>query len=327
MSGFSLYTRFKNEGTLSEPKGIPDPRYALPSTVHWMQALKMLVEDSGPTNKAAQHKYRAVQKANLSAKAENTTLEHLLLALHQASALRALQSSSVQADIVRVASVAWYYGIYDSATAMVAAQSGNLQDNHTQTARSWDNQFAMRGLALYPFDFRLSTLVKKEAENELAAYRRVGKTTLVESPSSIDNAHDYACAYLSGSRDWWEWRAVEELKRTPEFRALRVVDFRTKAARALRDQRLANQAISFMHMAFRYRGKANYREALFLAHGSAVRPTITDFVSDMSKVLDAFLSMAGAFAARRLGKELWADFVDDVEKHRSFETSPNAVWG
>lgn len=326
MATFSLYKRFKEQGTLSEPDGIPDPRFALPSSVNWVRALKMLVEDSSVTYLAAKNKYATVQRASLTTQAENTVLEHLLLSLHQVSALKELAASGSQADIARVASVAWYYGIYDAATAMVAAQAGNVQDNHTQTARSWDNQFAKRGLAIYPFDFRLSTLVQKDAETELAAYRRIGRTTLVEPPLSIDQAHDYACAYLTGSRSWWAWKSNEGLVKTPEFRALGVTNFRTKAAQTLRDQRLSGQAISFMHLAFRYRGKANYREALFLAHGLAVKPTVKDFVSDMSVVLEAFLVMAGAFAERRLGKQLWSDFIDDVETHRSFDTSPIDIW-
>lgn len=326
MSNFSLYQRFRVEGTLSEPDGIPDPRFALPSTVHWMQALRMLIEDTKLTYSSARIKYAAVQRAKLTSQAENTILEHLLLSLHQVSALRELASAKGQADIARVASVAWYYGIYDAATAMVAAQSGNLQDNHTQTARSWDNQFAKRGEAIYPFDFRLSTLVEKEAESELSAYRRIGRTTLVEPPLSLDKAHDYACAYLTGSRSWWAWKAKEDLIRTPEFRELNVTDFRTKAARSLRDKRLSGQAISFLHLAFRYRGKANYREALFLAHGTSVKPTIKNFPSDLCVVLEGFLAMAGAFAERRLGKELWSDFMNDVEAYRSFNTSPKDVW-
>lgn len=326
MTKFSLYQRFRVDGTLSEPEGIPDPRFALPSSVHWMQALRMLIEDSGLTYVSARAKYTTIQKATLTPQTENTVLEHLLLSLHQVSALRELTSSTAPADIARVASVAWYYGIYDAATAMVAAQSGNLQDNHTQTARSWDNQFAKRGVAIYPFDFRLSTLVEKDAEAELSSYRRIGRTTLVEPPICVDRAHDYACAYLTGSRGWWARKSKEDLIRTPEFRDLNVTDFRTKAARTLRDKRLSGQAISFLHLAFRYRGKANYREALFLAHGTNVKPTLENFPSDLCIVLEGFLAMAGAFVEQRLGKQLWAGFINDVDAYRSFKTSPKDIW-
>lgn len=131
---------------------------------------------------------------------------------------------------------------------------------------------------------------------------------------------------MTGSRSWWAWKAKEDLIRTPEFRDLKVTDFRTKAARLLRDKRLSGQAISFLHLAFRYRGKANYREALFLAHGTNVKPTLRNFPSDLCIVLEGFLVMAGAFVERRLGKQLWADFINDIEAYRSFKTSPKDVW-
>lgn len=41
----ALYTRIVDTGTLSEPKGAPDPLFALPSTVNWMRALALLVQD------------------------------------------------------------------------------------------------------------------------------------------------------------------------------------------------------------------------------------------------------------------------------------------
>ena len=231
-----------------------------------------------------------------------------------------------QADVARVASVAWYYGIYAAATAMVAAQDGSIQDNHTQTARSWDNQFVSRGKAMYPFDLRVTTLVKKDAEKEIDTYRRGGRTNLVNPPYSIDDAHDYACGYLYGSRNWWAWRAEEDLKKDPSFKALGVDNFRTKNARVMRDQRLQGQAISFLHLAIRFRGKANYREALYLAHGSSVETTIAGFMSDMNAVLESFLAMSSAFAFKRLGNSLRNDFIRDVSANKSFSLDPYEIW-
>ena len=45
MTKFSLYERFTKQGTLTEKDGVPDPRYALPSTVNWMAALAILAKD------------------------------------------------------------------------------------------------------------------------------------------------------------------------------------------------------------------------------------------------------------------------------------------
>jgi len=48
-----------------------------------------------------------------------------------------------------------------------------------------------------------------------------------------------------------------------------------------------------LHQAIRFRGKANYREALYLAHGPHVENLVSDFISDVYDVLEAFLIMAG----------------------------------
>ena len=84
--------------------------------------------------------------------------------------------------------------------------------------------------------------------------------------------------------------------------------------------------MGFLHQASRYRGKANYREALFLAHGRATDAALEGFVANQVVVLRAFLAMAGAFASRKLGKSLWGEFVADVEAQRAFTTSAASVW-
>ena len=295
MSPFSLYQRFRNQGTLSEEDGIPDPKYALPSMVHWMRAIAFLVEHEHLDYDRATESFVGVTKRQMSSQQENSVFEHLLLAVHQLAALRALEGVSKKSDIARIASVGWYYGIYAAATAMIAAQEGRIQDNHTKTANTWDRQFVQRGLILHPFDLRVSSLVKKDATSELDLMRHGPKANLVEKPVTAEDAHQALCGYLSGTTDWWSWRVEEEIKTTKEFKQLDVANFRTKAARELRDDRLRKQSISFLHQAIRFRGKANYREALYLAHGTRVESIICDFVPDMAIILEAFLAMAGAF--------------------------------
>jgi hypothetical protein len=323
---FSLYERFVKQGTLSEPEGIPDPQYALPSTINWIRALSMVAKSHSTKYQEASRFYSNVEKRTADVRVENSIFEHLLLGLHQASALRALKNAEVQSDVTRVASVAWYYGIYAAATAMIAAQDGTLQDNHTQTANSWDRQFAQRGLVMLPFDLRVSTCLEKEGNEEIDCFRRGPRTNLVAPPDSLDMAHDYNCSYLSGTRKWYAWRFCEELRKSKDFKQLGVSDFRTKVARDLRDRRLSGMSISFMHQAIRFRGKANYREALYLAHGNSVETQVQNFVSDLSCVLEAFLTMAGAFSFKRLGNSLMSDFLSDVSRYRSFSLNASEIW-
>jgi hypothetical protein len=74
------------------------------------------------------------------------------------------------------------------------------------------------------------------------------------------------------------------------------------------------------------RGKANYREALFLAYGSGTETLLSGYVEDMHAVLKAFLAMAGAFARRKLGKDLWSEFVADVDAKKAFTTRAGEIW-
>ena len=326
MSSFSLYQRFRNEGTLSEEDGVPDPRYALPSTVHWMRAIALLLEKERFDFKRATKFFDNVTKRQMTPRQENSVLEHLLLAVHQLAALQALEDVNVQSDIARVASVGWYYGIYAAATAMIAAQDGLIHDNHTKTANVWDRQFVKRGLVLHPFDLRVSTLVKKDAEREIDRIRLGPRVNLVGKPLTAKDAHLALCGYLSGTRGWWGWRIEEEVKSSKGFKELGVENFRTKAAQGLRDARLGKQSISFLHQAIRFRGKANYREALYLAHGTQVEIVISGFVSDMANILEGFLAMAGAFAFKCIGNGLRDAFLEDLHSHRSFSLDHREIW-
>lgn len=143
---------------------------------------------------------------------------------------------------------------------------------------------------------------------------------------SLEEAIAADHAYLSESVKWWRWKAEEAVRDSKEFRDLKVVDFRRTAARESRDRRLAMRSVSFLHEAVRYRGKASYRDAVFLGYGTAVAGQLNGYVDDLSAVLTAFVAMAGSFCARRLGPAVWDEFVTDLEAKRSFTTVPSVVW-
>lgn len=323
-----LYKRITETGTISEPKGVPDPVFALPSTVNWMRGLAMRVESQGIDYGFSKSFYSSVSKRNACELQINTILEQLLFALHQCSALHALRQIPRKSDIARVGIVSWYYGVYAAASAMVAAKDGSFQDDHTTTAVVWDRQIAAGNLIAHPFDFRITTLVKKDADEELKTSLTTDRFDLArQPPQSPDEAYAACHAYLSGSVNWWRWRTEEDLKSSRDFKELGVEDFRSKAAKELRDRRLNNKTVGFLHQAFRYRGKANYREALFLGFGTNTETILNTYIDDISNVLDAFVCQAGIFCSRRLGKSVWSEFVNDLENGRAFSLSPSQIWG
>ena len=292
-----LYDRVIKQGTINEPDGKPQPHFALPSAVNWMRALRLLIEDEGINFANAEASYARQARRSMDARVENTVLEQLFLALHHLSALVQFQSGTNQSDYARIGILAWYYGITNAASAMTAAQAGSFQEDHAGTARLWDTEIAKRGLAMGPFGWRVSTLVEKLYKPEVASYRGNSNGKLLKKPATKADALGAAAEYLSGSAKWYAWPVTEDLRRTKEFNTLGVTDFRTKKAQQLRDNRLAKKCIGFLHQASRYRGKANYREALFLAYGSTTETKLIDFGDDLVVVLqiERFRSMLRAF--------------------------------
>lgn len=319
----TLWSRIIGRGTLNEPEGKPDPTWALPSTVNWMHAIAFLT--SSLDWASALKFYSREGKRNIDDMAVNTTLEQLFLALHHLSALNALKHCP-PADVGRLGILAWYYGISNAASAMVAAKSSQFQEDHSGTARVWDLEIAKPGLAMEPFSWRVSSLIESTYKPEVSLYGDSSTAALQTKPSSQVQSKNAATSYLSGSARWYNWKVTEEVRASKDFKALGVTDFRKRVARDLRDQRLSKKSIGFMHQAMRYRGKANYREALFLAYGSSTPALMAGFAESQAAVLHAFVVMAGAYCSRKLGRNIWDEFVQDVETNRAFTLSPAGIW-
>ena len=86
MGHFSLYDQITEHGTLSEPKGVSNPHFALLGTIHWMRGLALLVDDKGLDFGSAWKLYSSIRKREFTVHEENSVFEQLILALHQLSA-------------------------------------------------------------------------------------------------------------------------------------------------------------------------------------------------------------------------------------------------
>src|SRR3546814_9584557 len=95
MTNDSLYKRLRRFGTLTEsPNDIPDAVFALPSTIHWIRALALLVDDRAVAFHFPRLFYGKVQKREMDDRTLNTVFEQMLFAFNQLAALRALLAVS-----------------------------------------------------------------------------------------------------------------------------------------------------------------------------------------------------------------------------------------
>lgn len=327
MGNFSLYSRMHKHGTLTEkPGGVPDSRFALPSTINWMRGLAILVDNFALDYGAACDFYAKVRRRTLSDREVNSICEQLLFSLHQIAALQAIREVSNKADVARAGIVTWYYGIYGAASAMIAAADGSFPDNHRATAQQWDHQLAANGLVMSPFGDRFPNLLDATVKSELASVRSRGKHSLTITPTAAAQAWGCCVEYLSGTADWEQWNIRERVRKSREFKALKVDSFRSRLAREMRDAWYSKSSIAFLHQASRYRGKANYRDAIYLAYGRSVPAMLEGFIYDLVVVLTSFSAMAAAYASIRMGREYWSAFIEDLEVKRSISLSPKAIW-
>ncbi|MEQ8299381.1 MAG: hypothetical protein RH945_02440 [Hyphomonas sp.] len=327
MKKFSLYDSMREHGTLAESaKEVPDARFALPATINWMRALAIIIKDQKLDFGKSQSVYGSVTRRSIRPKELNSVGEQLLFSLNQLAALKALSAAPNKSDIARVAIVTWYYGVYGSASAMLAAADGSAAETHASTAKQWDHTFPSRNLAIPPFSDRISDIQSTTIDGELAPLKLRGTSSLTIRPSAITEAWGCVNEYLSGTTKWEQFNIQSRVKNTPEFRALGVNNFRTKAARIIRDKAFQARSISFLHQASRYRGKANYRDAIYLAYGKNVPKIVDDLADDLIKVSTAFSCMAAAYCSKRLGAPVWGDLLSDLDSKQALSLSASSVW-
>lgn len=85
------------------------------------------------------------------------------------------------------------------------------------------------------------------------------------------------------------------MKSGSEYRKGSFNSFRTNSAKALRDAKLSPAKDNYLIQAFRYRGKANYRDAIYLSYGNDKAEQLSQFLSDLRIVSRAYTLMAAHY--------------------------------
>jgi hypothetical protein len=123
---------------------------------------------------------------------------------------------------------------------------------------------------------------------------------------------------LKGTAEYEKWRLEEKVKNSSEFRNQKFTNFRTNAARNLRNCELSRGYVNIIVQAFRYRGKANYRDAIYLSYGADNTAVLETFVEDLANVAVAFNLMVAHYLSKRVVQQNWLDFVHDISENLRF---------
>lgn len=307
---------------LYDHKNQPTTRFAFQGSINWIRGLSILVDSELFSNNSLKDHYKNVTRRNVNEIADTRVFENILMSLHNVSALQKFESlDDNHYDVVRSAIVAWYYAIYYSSKAMIAATSESDPQTHADTAKIWQNNIVSRGFAIEPFNLSISDITGKNVDEVITSLRGLNKYDTSTHPTNIEEAIGGVFSYLKGTAKYVQWQTEERVKNSREFKNLSVDNFRTKAARELRDNKLQGGLVNFLTQAFRYRGKANYRDSIYLSYGDNREGEIEIFIKDLENIALKFLKMAAFYASRRVEKGTWKAFIDDIDRNSQLTIS------
>jgi hypothetical protein len=135
----------------------PTPRFAFQGTVNWMRGLTLQSED-GFSHESLRQFYQRVQRRQPNEEADALAFESLTMSMHNVSAIDSMEQIDNPYPIVRSAIIAWYYATYYAAKSMLAASSGADPQTHALTAKVWQSDIVLPGLAKKPFDLSITDI-------------------------------------------------------------------------------------------------------------------------------------------------------------------------
>lgn len=292
----------------------PKPRFAFHGTVNWMRGLAILIEDES-SHEVVRQSFQAVQRRQPNEVADALAYECLTMSMHNIAAIVSMGTIESPYPIVRTAIIAWYYATYYAAKAMLAAASGADPQTHAAAGRIWQAEIVERSLAISPFNLSITDITPNNVRDRIAELRGTNTHDLNTEPDGPDAAWGALYSYLKGTAEYEQWRLEEIVKDSAPYRQRGYTNFRTSDAKALRDAKLQPAHVNYLVQAFRYRGKANYRDAIYLSYGQDDTARLNQFVADLQSVAEAFTSMAAHYVSKRVVRDDWREFVADLNEH------------
>lgn len=303
-----LYTEVIKEDDLRVPT------FARQSTINWMKALRFeIINEHGSSTKeqfesCVRHFKNAYPK-KLAPLNNRYIFESLYSSLTGCLALQTVaKNASKESWMLPTAIVSWYYSVYFSVLSMFGSTGQTIDDNHASVYRAFGSNLSDQ--MPHPLNMKAAHVNNEEYSSLLPQYPSASSFSLSKTfPESEDAAKGMLLEYLSGNAKYYTWLTKDRILKKAGYS-----DFRTKIAKEERNRQLP-KTIAFMHCAFRYRGKANYRDGIYLTYGKASADETKAFLEDM-KVVSQFAFIAAlALAYRSPLKSEVAKFLEDIDKN------------
>lgn len=220
----------------------------------------------------------------------------------------ALQADYIPAgrrpSTITAAIATWYYAMYSLARGLLFSLYSNAPENHAIVAETICNNQTRR-LLPDPFFLLGRHLKGMDCELDPVGYPRNARILNIEGPTTPDEAQGAIGAYVAGTWRFFAEAVVDRIKRESKSNRL------TPKLQKARDAQVRNAG--FMHAAFRYRGKAHYRDGIYTSYGhTSTRGD--EFLSDTVRSYQHFAIVAEAIVCRRVSPKWYEIYIDDIGK-------------
>jgi hypothetical protein len=288
--------------------------FALNSTMNWMKALAYeITQEYGKTEEEQVKACRNIF-ANVTPCKNKPELDIVFGPLfHSLVFVESIQSVNCMEEarpwMFASEIVKWYYSVYNSFKTILAAFSGKETDTHAAMIKAL-NAGNLRKSLPYPFNM----LAKWEKNEEYSIvfentpmFNRQKNVLREAFRADRHLAKSMILEYLSGTTKYETERVKKEILKHVSY-----TDFRTKVAKQDRDKRLAKE-LNFLTCAFRYRGKANYRDSVFLAYGNDDKRLDREYLKSLQVVAKFSFICALVYTEKRIGKKTMITFLQDIK--------------
>lgn len=221
--------------------------------------------------------------------------------------LNSLKKSSDRSPyIMNSALMLFYYSINRSIKAVVYAQDKSSVETHMKLVKMYNNviKFLPEPLCFFAKWERLREY-KIVDGNDVAIESNFD---LVRVANSYDEYLGHLKQYLKGTAKHYSEKLESDIKKQNRD----IKNFTTKKARDLRSRQISKK-INMMNCFYRVRGKANYRDHLYLSYRLYDRSQNSDSIDDLINISLFVIKTAIIFLEKRVGSDVVKNYLDDIK--------------
>lgn len=314
----------------AKSKWLIEPLASLWTTIHWARALRFEIEQEFGEESDEQftqclERYRSSKVPQAQRPHVTDAYEALFHGLTCAATVSTMEQEPLRPWSLASTIVCWYYAHYNCLRAMLFGRGSEVPENHSRTAarlsdirKQLPHPLNMAGgyVGGERYDLRLESHPECEPFEQYIGQRRFQETR--------EHARGVLLQYLKGTADAEvEARKAELLRDHHELRRLPAEKkhFRGPRAREIRNEALRKnlREVNFLHCTYRYRCKANYRDAIYISYGRMSLGERCDggeaFSHDLAASARFVFRAALAYLVVAAGPRNARAFVDDVRRN------------